>query len=195
MGRYGADSTQTTAAMPPATASAVTKTSPRCSGKTAGRDGPKVRRRRRRHMGETLGMEDAFGIVLIVVVIIAALVAIGTFVSLPKVYDQIGRLSLDDGSARAGRAGLESAAGGVAERDEEIRQMLEARNARRARQGKEPIDIEAEIARLQAPAVDPALRDEIRQLVEARNARRVRQGKEPLDVEDEIERELRDLGR
>ena len=142
-------------------------------------------------------MEDAFGIVLIVVVIDAALVAIGTFVSLPKVYDQIGRgrLSLDDGSARAGRAGPESAARGVAERDEEIRQMLEARNARRARQGKEPIDIEAEIARLQAPAVDPALRGEIRQLVEARNARRVRQGKEPLDVEDEIERELRDLGR
>ena len=119
----------------------------------------------------------------------------GNIVYVGTMLGDIIALSLDDGSARAARAGPESAAGGVAERDEEIRQMLEARNARRARQGKEPIDIEAEIARLQAPAVDPALRGEIRQLVEARNARRARQGKEPLDVEDEIERELRDLGR
>jgi parvulin-like peptidyl-prolyl isomerase len=134
-------------------------------------------------------MEAAFGTVLIVVVIVAAVIAIATFVSLPKVYDQIGRggLSLRDGPGPS--------SGDAGARDEEIRQMLDARNARRARQGREPLDVEAELARLQAPSVDPALRDEIRQLVEARNARRARQGKAPLDVEAEIERELRDVGR
>jgi hypothetical protein len=79
------------------------------------------------------------------------------------------------------------------ERDEEIRQMLQARNARRIRQGKEPLDMEAEMAALARPAIDPGLAGEIRQLVVARNARRARQGKEPLDVEAEVERRLRDL--
>ena len=79
------------------------------------------------------------------------------------------------------------------ERDEEIRQMLEARNARRIRQGKEPLDVETELAALSRPAVDPGLAGEVRDLVVARNARRVRQGKEPLDVEAEVERRLRDL--
>ena len=72
--------------------------------------------------------------------------------------------------------------------------MLEARNARRVRQGKEPDDVDAELRELQPPpAADPALATEVRQLVVARNARRVRQGKEPLDVEAEVARRLRDL--
>ena len=79
------------------------------------------------------------------------------------------------------------------ERDEEIRQMLQARNARRIRQGREPLDVEAELAALARPAIDPGLAGEIRDLVLARNARRARQGKEPLDVEAEVARRLRDL--
>jgi hypothetical protein len=71
--------------------------------------------------------------------------------------------------------------------------MLEARNARRIRQGKEPLDIEAEMAALSRPSFDPGLAEEVRQLVEARNARRLRQGKEPLDVEAEVARRLREL--
>ena len=71
--------------------------------------------------------------------------------------------------------------------------MLQARNARRIRQGKEPLDMEAEMAALARPAIDPGLAGEIRQLVVARNARRARQGKEPLDVEAEVARRLRDL--
>jgi hypothetical protein len=82
----------------------------------------------------------------------------------------------------------------LAERDTEIRQLLEARNERRARRGEAPIDIEQELARLTAPAVDPELREEIRQLVVARNHRRVRAGQPPLDVEAEIEREIAALG-
>ena len=84
----------------------------------------------------------------------------------------------------------------MAERDTEIRQMLEARNERRARRGEPPVDVEQELTRLTtpAPAIDPALREEIRQLVVARNHRRVRAGKPPLDVEAEIEREIAGLG-
>ena len=68
--------------------------------------------------------------------------------------------------------------------------MLEARNARRRRRGEPDLDVEAELARLTAPAVDDELRSEIRDLVIARNHRRARQGKPPLDVEAEIERQI-----
>jgi hypothetical protein len=137
-------------------------------------------------------VQDAFGIVLVVVVVLATLVAILTFVGFGRAYEQIGRggLSLRDGSDRPAR---EPAAGVAGEREQEIRQMLEARNARRLRQGREPIDIEAEMAALTRPAVDPGLAAEVRQLVQARNARRVRQGKEPLDEEAEVARRLKEL--
>ena len=68
--------------------------------------------------------------------------------------------------------------------------MLEARNARRRRRGEPELDIQAELHRLTAPAVDDELRAEIRDLVVARNHRRERQGKPPLDVEAEIERQI-----
>src|SRR4030088_2617394 len=95
---YGALSTQTTAVIPPAIARAVTSTSPHCCGKSTGRRGANVLRRRRRHIGDTVGVQEAFGIVLVVVVVIAALIAIGTFVSSAGAYDRIGKggLSLRD---------------------------------------------------------------------------------------------------
>jgi hypothetical protein len=138
-------------------------------------------------------MQDAFGIVLVVVVVVAAIVAIVTLAGFGRAYDEIGRggMSLRDGSDRPAREVTPAMAAG--ERDEEIRQMLQARNARRVRQGKEPLDVEAELAALSRPAIDPGLAGEVRDLVIARNARRVRQGKEPLDVEAEVERRLRDL--
>ncbi len=79
------------------------------------------------------------------------------------------------------------------ERDSEIRQMLEARNARRLRRGEAPIDVEQELARLTGPQIDPELHGEIRDLVLARNHRRVRAGKQPLDVETEIKRQIASL--
>ena len=102
-------------------------------------------------------MQDAFGIVLVVVVVLAAIVAIVTLGGFGRAYDQIGRggLSLRDGSDRPAREITPAMAAG--ERDEEIRQMLEARNARRIRQGREPLDIEAEMAALARPAIDPGL--------------------------------------
>jgi hypothetical protein len=79
---------------------------------------------------------------------------------------------------------------------EEVRQMLEAKSARREARGEDPLDVEAEMADLLRPSVtvDEQLREEVRQLVVARNERRMRQGKEPLDVETEVDRQLRDLG-
>ncbi|MEA2384655.1 MAG: hypothetical protein QOH72_4626 [Solirubrobacteraceae bacterium] len=139
-------------------------------------------------------MADAFGIVIVAVVIVAALVAIGTLVTSGRTYDQIGRggLSLRDGSDRP--AGEPVGAAGAAERDEEIRQLVEARNERRRRRGLEPVDVEAAIRELDRPIIDPDLAAEVRSLVIARNERRVRQGREPLDVDAEVTRELRGLG-
>lgn len=143
-------------------------------------------------------VQDRFVIVLVVVLVGAVIGAIWAAFGTAEVYRQIGRggLSLNDGSDRpAYEPGPALAAG---EREAEIRQMLEARNARRAARGHAPTDVEAELAKLLAesgaPAADPALVSEVRDLVIARNARRARAGKEPLDVETEVARQLRELG-
>jgi hypothetical protein len=85
----------------------------------------------------------------------------------------------------------------------EVRQMLEAKSARRQRRGEAPLDVEGEAARLLAAgrpappdpreAIDAELREEVRLLVLARNQRRLRRGQPPLDVEAETERQLGDL--
>jgi hypothetical protein len=135
----------------------------------------------------------SFGIVLVVVMILAAVVAVVTLVGSGRAYDEIGRggMSLRDGTDRPRAEPAPAIAS--EERDTEIRQMLEARNDRRARRGEAPLDVEAELARLRRPAVDPGLAAEVRQLVEARNARRLRQGKEPLEVEAEVRRRLAEI--
>jgi hypothetical protein len=119
---------------------------------------------------------------------LAVIVAFGALIASRKTWEDYGkgRFVMDHEPARSGS--------GVAERDDEIRQLLEARNERRARRGEDPVDVDAELARLTAPAVDPELREEIRQLVVARNHRRMRAGQPPLDVESEIEREIAALG-
>jgi hypothetical protein len=139
-------------------------------------------------------VQEAFGIVLVVVVVLAAVIAVASFAGSRDAYDQIGKGGFygRDGQAPRGETGGGGAVS-LAERDEELRQMLEARNARRERKGEAPLDVDAEIARLTAPAVDPALLAEVRELVEARNRRRVRQGKPELDVDAEVARTLRDL--
>jgi hypothetical protein len=132
-------------------------------------------------------VQDAFPIVIVAVVIVATVVAVATLLSSRGAYDRIGRGDLT----------FDREAGGAPEadpfRDAEIRQLLEARNARRIAHGEAPIDIEAELAALTRPAVDDALRAEIRSLVEARNARRIARGRPPLDVEAEVERRLSEL--
>jgi hypothetical protein len=140
-------------------------------------------------------MQDAFGIVLFVVVGIGVVVAIASLFGRGRLYDDIGRGGLSIGEDRDMRPKAAPAPVSAAERDDEIRQMLEARNARRAARGEEPVDVEKELQELTRPsaAQDPEIMEEVRTLVEARNARRIARGEEPLDVEAEIERQLRDL--
>jgi hypothetical protein len=137
-------------------------------------------------------MHDAFGIVLWIVCIVAAIAALVALISSRKTWDDFGkgRLLMDSELPRASQ----TSAGSLQERDEEIRQMLEARNARRIRRGEQPLDVEQELARLTAPKIDPELQGEIRQLVIARNYRRTRAGKPALDVEAEVERQIKELG-
>ena len=140
-------------------------------------------------------MQEAFGIVIFVVVVLAAIVAVISFVGRGRLYDQIGRGGMSIGDDRESRpAPPPSSAAGQRERDDEIRQLLAARNARREQRGEAPVDVEAELRRLTAPAPDAGLRQEVRDLVIARNERRVARGQEPLDVEAEVERRLRELG-
>jgi hypothetical protein len=134
-------------------------------------------------------MEEAFGIVIFAVVAASVVIGVITLFSRGKTYDQIGRGGIGD--EREVRPAPRTSTD--AERDTEIRQMLEARNARHAARGEEQVDVEDELARLTAPAVDPALREEIRDLVIARNARREAKGQPPLDVDAEVERQIRDL--
>ena len=142
-------------------------------------------------------MEEAFGIVIFAVVAVSAVIAVITLFSRGKTYDEIGRGGIGDGSTTPQRGAVDlatTAQGSVVERDAEIRQMLEARNVHRIARGEEPLDVDEELARLTAPAADPALIEEIRELVIARNARREARGEPPLDVDAEVERQLRELG-
>lgn len=153
-------------------------------------------------MHHTVGMADAFPIVIIGISLVAIVVAVAASLASGGLYERIGRggFSMDgDEAARGGRGGgpAPGSAAARAEADEEIRQLVEAKSARRVARGQAPLDVDAEIRALTQPAatqVDAGLRDEVRQLVIAKNERRIRQGKDPLDVEAEVERQLRDLG-
>jgi hypothetical protein len=134
-----------------------------------------------------------FGTVLIAVAVLAVVAAAVSFWGSGRIYGVLGR----DGGLHMEREPLRSVASGSGpEAQEEIRQMLEAKSARRERRGEAPLDVDAELFALTQPpaGIDPGLRDEVRQLVIARNERRLRQGKDPLEVEEEVERQLRSLG-
>jgi hypothetical protein len=137
------------------------------------------------------------GEVILIVVLVVAPIAALAFAGSGAVYREIGRgaFSMDHDRPDPGDVG---ASMGRAAREAEVRQMLEAKAYRQRERGETPLDVEAELRRINAPATisvkaDPALVEEVRQLVIARNARRERQGKEPLDVDAEIARQLHDL--
>jgi len=134
-------------------------------------------------------MRDPFLLVVIGVSVLALVGAVIALATSGGSYDRIGRggLSIDDEGQAAPRAPVSSA-----ERDTEIRQLLEARNARREARGEAPVDVESELRALTAApaAADPELAAEVRQLVEARNARRVARGQPPLDVDAEVSKRL-----
>jgi hypothetical protein len=120
--------------------------------------------------------------------------------SRPNLYGQIGQGGLDDTpDERVSRHALHERsrklAAERADGEREVRQLLQARSERLARSGRAPLDVDAELLRLQCAAsrVDPRateLVEEVRQLTIARNERRLRQGRPPLDVEAEISQAL-----
>ncbi|HYH57653.1 MAG TPA: hypothetical protein VD790_00335 [Thermoleophilaceae bacterium] len=142
-------------------------------------------------------MEETFGTVVIVLAVVGAIVAAAAYVGSGRLYDGIGKgaFSLDQPDRPKGPQ--PGSAAYAAEAEEETRQMLEAKSARRVARGEAPLDIDAEYAELTASqpvTADAGLRDEVRQLVIASNERRARRGEPPLDVETEVDRQLRDLG-
>ncbi|MGA8217182.1 MAG: hypothetical protein WB771_01330 [Solirubrobacterales bacterium] len=141
------------------------------------------------------------GIVLIVVVLIAlplgAIVfargAGGAFKEIGK-----GQFAMEQDFPQSSGGAVHTVSAEV--REEEIRQMIQARSDRGIAKGRKALDVDAEVEKVLATessgpglAGDKGLREEVRQLVVARNERRQRQGKEPLDVEKEIDRQLSEL--
>ena len=137
----------------------------------------------------------SFPTVIWIVVLVVAPVAAVLFAGSFGLLDQLGRGGLSMDRDESPRGPAPGSAQFRAEADAEIRQLVEAKSARRVARGEQPLDVEAEIQALTQPApADAGLREEVRQLVQARNERRIRRGQEPLDVEAEIDRQLRDLG-
>jgi hypothetical protein len=160
-------------------------------------------------------MHAAFPIVLFGSIALFVVLGVLSMFTRGNLYDQIGQGGLTLGEDRSGGYGasrlegpheLEGAAGDSgshAEREQEIRQMLQARSDRLVRRGERPLDLDAELAKLGhatgalgagAHSHDSALTLEVRQLVVARNERRRRQGQPALDVDAEVARTLAELG-
>jgi|SRR6478752_1028369 len=140
---------------------------------------------------------EPFTLVVVGAVVLFVLVGVGSFLAGGSLYDKIGEGGLSTEGPTGPPAGSPLAS---AEREMEIRQMLQARSDRQVRMGGEALDIEAELALLEQPGGgkpvgkhDPGLTEEVRQLVMARNERRVRSGEEPMDVEEEVQRTLDEL--
>ena len=141
------------------------------------------------------------GIVLIIVVLVALPVGALVFArGAGKSFDAIGKgqFALEQDFPQSSQGAVHTVSAEV--REEEIRQMIQARSDRGIAKGRKPLDVDAEVEKLLASessgpslAGDKGLREEIRQLVVARNERRQRQGKKPLDVEKEIARQLQEL--
>lgn len=146
------------------------------------------------------------GLVFIAVVVVALPIAALVFArGAGSAFDGIGKgpMSIDDDLGPGPSEGLTdsssgSSASGV--RDEEIRQMVQARSYRREQRGESALDVDVEVKKLldsaaqgPRPKADSGLREEIRGLVIARNERRGRAGKQPLDVDAEIDRQIAEL--
>ena len=149
-------------------------------------------------MRDNQAVQGAFATVVFVVSAVGVVGAVVGLLLNRRTWDQYGKdhLLFDSELAQARPSSSSSSSSAdLVERDEEVRQMLEARNARRRRRGEAAIDVEQELRRLitPAPAIDAELREEIREMVIARNHRRARRGEPALDVEAEIERQIAEL--
>jgi hypothetical protein len=141
-------------------------------------------------------------VILIIVLVTIPIAAIAFIANAGSAFRSIGKGGLSVEFESDQHQGMRDSGAGsepAGAREDELRQMLEAKAYRQGSRGEKPLDVERELQRLLAekPAApagdDPALRSEVRQLVVARNQRRERQGKEPLDVEGDVDRQLREL--
>lgn len=151
-------------------------------------------------------MQALFPDVLFGAIVLFVLVGLLSMFTRRSLHDQIGQ---DGAFTSESHSRLPSSSFSVPdtahpfdniEREAEIRQLLTARSERLVRRGEAPLDIDAELARIDgagrdpsASSHDPALAEEVRQLVRARNERRARQGLDTLDVEAEVQRTLAEL--
>ena len=149
-----------------------------------------------------LALSLSTGEAILIIVFAALPIALATFVlGAGNALKQIGKgpFAVEYESDLPQRISDGPRTGSGEAREDEIRQMLEAKAYRQRTRGETPLDVEAELAKLLAdqppgtPGADPGLAEEVRQLVVARNERRIRQGQEPLDVDEEVERQLREL--
>jgi hypothetical protein len=90
-------------------------------------------------------MRDPFLLVVIGVSLLALVGAVIALATSGGSYDRIGRGGLSIGDDRPAAAGAPMRQISTAERDDEIRQLLEARNARRSARGEPPLDVESEL--------------------------------------------------
>jgi hypothetical protein len=143
-------------------------------------------------------------VILIIVLAAIPITAIAFIVGAGNALRQIGKgdLSVEfDSDLPDNMRDTDAEAASAEAREQEIRQLLEAKAYRQEARGQAPIDVDQELDRLlteeeapaAAPGEDAELREEVRQLVVARNERRMRKGEEPLDVDAEVERQLREL--
>jgi hypothetical protein len=149
-----------------------------------------------------LALSLSTGEVIMIVVFVTIPIALLTFILGAKnALDEVGKGQFAVEFERDLPSGItdSDAEGGSGSREDEIRQLVEAKSYRQEARGEAPLDVDAEVNRLlaekpqQPSGIDRRLVEEVRQLVVARNERRVRQGKEPLDVDEEVERQLREL--
>jgi hypothetical protein len=142
------------------------------------------------------------GEAILIIVLASVPIALATFVlGARNALGQIGRgpFAVEFDSDLPPRLTDEERSEPDRARENEIRQMLEAKAYRQHARGETPLDVESELGRLLEDRPPPTLGsdrelvEEVRQLVVARNERRARQGKEPLDVDAEVERRLREL--
>ncbi|HWX23415.1 MAG TPA: hypothetical protein VN083_00170 [Vicinamibacteria bacterium] len=152
-------------------------------------------------------MESTFTLVVFGAVALFLVVGVLSMLTNSNLYDQIGEggLSIGDDHGHLPPGPPANSPAALSEREQEIRQMLQARSDRLVRRGLPELDIDAEVSKLTRPQTDehsraagskvhdPGLAEEVRQLVVARNERRLRQGLEALDVEAEVERTLQEL--
>src|SRR5919197_5932539 len=137
----------------------------------------------------SLQLGTIFIIVVLVALPLGALVfAMGAGNALQKIGK--GQFALEQDFPQSSQGSVHAVSAEV--REEEIRQLIQARSDRGVARGRKALDVDAEVDKVLAsePAGgrlggDRELREEIRQLVVARNERRQRQGKKPLDVEAE----------